>query len=138
MEINLGGIEEVCYKEQRYSYVGNWCEGLAVVKNAKTELYGYINEDYVEQIPCQFKFANDFSEGLGLVYTEKEKYFIDNTGKIALAGLDKYTYVESFKNNRAVVDIDKHNYGYIDRTGKEVIPCQFYKAWAFSEDLAIN
>ena len=137
MEINLGGIKEKDYKEQRYGYVGEFCEGLALVKHQKTELYGYINEEYVEQIPCQFKQANDFSEGLGLVYTDTEKYFIDTTGKIALAGLDKYNHVKPFKNNRAVVDIDKHNFGYIDRTGKEVIPCQFYKAWDFSEDLAI-
>lgn len=50
--------------------------------------------------------------------------------------LPKYTFLGDFKEGLAVVRNRSGLYGYIDKRGKEVIPCQFTNAKSFSEGLA--
>lgn len=53
--------------------------------------------------------------------------------------LGKYDYVENFSEGLAVVCIGDYStgkYGYIDATGKEVIPCKYDRASGFHSGLA--
>lgn len=53
------------------------------------------------------------------------------------AVLPKYSYVNNFHEGLAVVcDAKTDLCGYIDRTGREVIPCQFFVAADFCEGMA--
>ena len=47
----------------------------------KNDFYGYIDKTGKEIIPCQYKSASSFSEGLALVETaDDQKFFIDKSG----------------------------------------------------------
>jgi hypothetical protein len=105
----------------RYRIVNNFSEGLAVadLKRKMTILddYGYIDFKGKIIIPARFAYANDFSEGLAAVAEPSEDL------KIAV-------------RNKTISSIDNIKFGYIDWTGKYVIPQRFYGARSFSEGLA--
>lgn len=90
--------------------------------------------------------AMNFSEGLALVSKcdengENCKYsYIDKTGKTVLELPAKYVSCGSFSDGLAVVSMlftgtgetmQDYRFGYIDITGKEVIPPTFYNAGDF-------
>ncbi len=118
--------------------------GLAKVK--KGEKFGYVDKTGRFVIEARFADAEDFSEGLAAVRTDKSfssledddesavKYgFIDRSGKFVIA--PQFDGVGSFSEGFAVVNVgDK--YGYIDRTGRLVIAARFETAFPFSEGLA--
>ena len=58
-------------------------EDLAAIQNPHSHLYGYINTEGKEVIPCKYKSASDFHEGLALVGTNNGQMIIDkNMNKI--------------------------------------------------------
>lgn len=85
--------------------------------------------------------ASAFSEGLALVTVcdengENCRYsYIDKTGKTVLTLPEKYLAAGSFSDGLAVVaagnEDDGYKWGYIDISGKEVIPLQFANAGDF-------
>jgi hypothetical protein len=86
--------------------------------------YGYINSKGKLVVPCKFEVAENFSNGLGLVYTNGKYGFIDATGAIVIpATLDK---ANSFSNGYAWVSsggtgffIDKQQNRYeVDNVAK--------------------
>ena len=119
----------------------HFSEGLAAVK--KDGRAGYIDTTGKEVIPLRYNQAADFSEGLAKVlkYGEMGQFttnwsFIDKTGKEVLS-LDEYYWGDGifFSEGLAAVKRDG-KYGYVDQTGKEVIPCQYNNMSKFSEGLA--
>lgn len=138
MSYEIGNIMIEDYKEKKYTYIGEVHNGLARVRT-KENLYGYINQNGEEVIPCQFQYAADFSEGLALTLpaSSKQYQFIKPDGSIYMVCPEKYTQIGSFHDGRALIARGKYQYGYMDKTGKEVIPCQFYHACDFGEGLAI-
>ena len=87
-------------------------------KNAD-DLWGYIDKTGQVVIPCQWKGAWEFCEGLALVKDNESKYgYIDKTGLLVIPCQWKYAYI--FKDGLArVVDSDG-NMHYIDNTAKIV------------------
>ena len=82
--INQEGKIIAFSKEYQYEEINNFSNSLAVVKNSQG-LYGYINKEGKEIIPCQFKDADDFSEGLANVTDIDNKiHYIDQQGNIKL------------------------------------------------------
>lgn len=80
--------------------------------------WGFINEKGEVVIPIIHKHANSFSEGFALL---PNRTFIDKTGKVAIT-LDKhYEGVEDFKGGFARI-WRSGLFGYIDRSGKVVVP----------------
>ena len=111
-----------------YLYVDFFSEGLAAVRDEKNDM-GYVNRKGEPVIPAQFKTTRAFSDGLAVVKKTDGTYaYIDKTGKIAIDA-SQYSSVLPFYEGLAMVrSRNTHKAGFIDKTGKEVIPCQY--RWA--------
>jgi hypothetical protein len=102
-------------------------------------------------IEPQFDWAYEFAEGRAEVTLNHKSGFIDTSGKIAVPL--KYDMVWPFHDGLARVrnDIEagtwmtmegerpnyRYQYGFIDRSGNEVIPLQFEEASYFSDGFAM-
>jgi hypothetical protein len=121
--------------KQKFDEAGNFSEGLAVVKI--DDRYGYINKSGDMVIKPQYYGAYRFSDGVALVETGRnrdEHVYINKAGVIVLGKLpydDSYNFCEGM----ALVCTDK-KFGYINKSGKEVIAVQYVDAGNFSSGLA--
>ncbi len=101
----------------RYDSLGNFSDSMLLVKSGN--LYGYVNADGKEVIPCTYSRADDFSEGLAAVRNEKGKtLFIDRTGEVVIKPHD-FDYVWKFEDGTCRVS-HKNKLWEIDRKGKRV------------------
>lgn len=134
---------------------GRFSEGMAWVE--KEGKWGLINKSGEIIIEPQYKYADDFSEGLALVgniITRGANFYgcdfqlINKTGKVVLQ--PQFDYVESFHGGLAIVakrdstipndygiGYQRFMYGVIDKTGKVVIEPQFDSIGNFSEGVAL-
>lgn len=93
----------------------------------------------------QRKYYSDetFSDGLLLVFTQTGDYttnrffFIDPTGNVVLTiDPNQFKNVKPFSEGLAMVTDVKSNSGFIDKTGKLVIPCLYSEAKDFQKGLS--
>ena len=145
----------------KYDKVREFSEGLAVVE--LDGLYGIIDKNGKEIVPALYQEIKDFSEGLAVVKLNDKYGFINRAGKLVTPL--KYNSAESFSNGKAYVEyanrdmyisvagkeykqigdfseglaVVKSNgkYGFIDKTGKEVIPLKYDDAEKFYKATAI-
>jgi len=105
-----------------WAWAGKFSEGLARVRNTEGK-YGFINTSGEVVIPFMYKNAGSFSEGLAWVidrdvisYYDKEAttYYIEKSGEMAIETLG---YCSEFRDGIAETAA-----GYIDKTGKVLIP----------------
>lgn len=93
----IGIVDRNCkittFSKQQYLEINNFHDGLGAVKNPEG-LWGYIDLDGNEVIPCKYEDAFDFSEGLALVVENGIEYFIDKKGikKFQLPMIYKSTF----------------------------------------------
>lgn len=126
-------------------YSGEFSEGLAsftytIDKQTYHTLQGYFDKEGRIAIPPAFNVAYHFSEGLAAVKKDLRWYFIDKEGKVAIALPDHCGDARAFRNGLAPVKLnaelvrDETNnrydhrggqWGYIDRTGKVIIPATY-------------
>ncbi len=128
-EVMQADMEALAKVMPKYSSVSSFSEGLAVVCDKETELYGFIDKKGNEVIPCQYYYISpDFSEGIAVVYkTGDEWSLIDKTGKeIATFGPPyRPGFHDGFHDGlMAIFNTDDDKEGYIDKTGKVVIPAE--------------
>lgn len=127
-------------------------DGLAVVcQNGK---YGFVDKTGKEIVPCKYDDAFIFAEGMAAVKLGTKWGFIDTTGREVVP--PKYDRVSSFSEGMAAVanggelyippedelgEVEYINskWGFIDKTGTEVIPCQYsyVEKFRFQEGVAI-
>ena len=94
-------------------------------------LYGYADKDDNIVIPCQWKDAEEFTEGLAAIKNENGHWgFIDETGSEVIQC--QWFLAIPFKEGMARVINDSIKYGFIDKSGKEIIPC----SWKFADDFS--
>lgn len=107
--------------------------------------YGFIDQTGAEVIAPQYSRAENFSDGLALVYEGNRAHFIDKTGARVSIKMEYPCYVfgTGFHNGLFAVyrerdDLEEPGYycGYVDKAGKEVIPCIYDDIEDFSEGLA--
>ena len=119
----------------KYKIVKGFTEDLAAVQNEKG-LWGYIDKNGNEVIPCKYINAKDFSEDLAAVQNEKGLWgYIDKNGNEVIPC--KYINARNFTEELAAVQNKKGLFGYIDKFGKAVIPFMCIYADDFYNDIAI-
>lgn len=106
-------------------------EGLAPVKLEM--LWGYIDPNGQMAIKPRFWRPGLFSEGLAETnYKDGMRNLIDRTGKVVATAGPYDEKAILFSNGLAVVRLEDC-YGYIDKTGKEIIPLKYFDATHFDE-----
>ena len=136
--INMGFMDKAgkLVIPPRYNDVQPFSEGLAAVM--LEDKYGYIDRSGKMVIPPQFSDAGPFSEGLAAVQidsTGDQEGYIDKSGKLVITGAE-FSVARAFSEGLAAVQGKNEKYGFIDKTGKFVIPPQFLRVGDFSEGLA--
>lgn len=86
----------------------------------------------IDQFRCGYARKNIEIEGLGKIVIGNENNFLDKNLNKFLS--ENFNYVSYFSDCYALVKRDR--FGYIDRSGKVVIECQFEDAGDFKEGLA--
>lgn len=121
----------------KYDFAGDFHEGLALVRlNGKS---GFIDKSGVEVIPCKYDNAHDFHDGLAQVTAGEDFHFIDKSGRKAIC-LSEHgiVYAWDFSEGFAAAICEPGGKrGYIDKTGRLVIPCLFSEAHDFHDGLAM-
>lgn len=121
----------------KYDDANSFHEGLALVKlDGK---FGFIDKTGCEVIPLQYDSAYDFHDGLACVRKQSFYGFIDKSG-LEVLNLAEYGIVvaDSFSEGLAVALSEPGGKrGYIDKTGKFVIPCKYDEASAFHDGCAL-
>ena len=135
--IDKSGKEVIPFK---YTYALDFSEGLAVVK--QNDKWGFIDKNGSIVIPCVFDNPAVFSEGYAAVSKDGKYYIIDKNGKEVFS-LSAYTtgygdaiFHEGFAPVFRKIG-DSHVCGFVDTSGKEVIPCVYTNWPFFSEGLAV-
>lgn len=105
--IQRGGMEYIVMQETfyntKYSYFS--C-GRLLVKNKKG-LYGYLDVDGNVVVPCKYRRAYPFSDGLASVVEKELHYYITPNGRLAFRPSGRmYREAFSFHNGTAVVYVD--------------------------------
>lgn len=117
-------------------------EGLALIReNGK---YGYIDKKGTIIIEPKYDRAFPFRQGLAAVVTGDRVGYVDRTGRMAIPQQYHFdpllTGDPSFFDGRAKV-VKKSGsavtQGFIDKTGREVIPLQAWSVEPFSDGLAL-
>ena len=85
-ETSLDELENLAEALKKYRTVQPFSEGLAIVMDDDTELWGAIDKSGKEVIPCKFRIiTNDFHEGVTFAYPAEEEspcVVIDKKGKV--------------------------------------------------------
>lgn len=143
--------DQVQTKVLNYTVIGNLHEGLAKVKlmnsagNWKTN--GFINTNGELALKSTGSFY-DFHEGLALDSSSSIGYYINKEGKIAFYvpegygpfGVGHLAGSQDFIDGRALISKQGSTYGNvgaIDKTGKIVIPCEYWQISKFLNGYAI-
>jgi len=124
-----------------YSNEANFSEGLAMVREIlgdDTWRSGYIDKTgkFVIEMD-EDRWGGDFHDGIAKVVTPHQTYFIDKTGKKVFELDEKYKYAEDYSEGTWLVNDGEHHMGFIDNTGKTIVPCKYYAYTPFSEGLAM-
>ena len=142
-------------REGKFVYSGMGSEGsyfsdglMPMLKNGK---WGFVNKYFQFAIEPKFDWVYEFSEGRAEVTLNHKSGFIDTSGNIVIPL--KYDMVWPFHDGLARVrrDIEvgkvmtvegeqpdyRYQYGYVDRSGNEMIALQFEDATYFSDGYAL-
>lgn len=127
--------KEITPTEERIKRMAREAGWLWPCKDANGK-YGFKNTDGEVKIPCQWKEAWPFREGIAVVISANNKYgLIDKMGN-TITPCKWEVAPTGFKEGVRPVKDENGLYGYIDKNGREIIPCQWKDAWSFSEGLA--
>ena len=95
--------------------------------------FSYINRNGEQIISAIYDFANNFSEGLAVVEIRQLIPVVKNSDG---GNVVKQIYEWDYKYANIAYESEKKYYGYIDKTGKQIIPAVYNYAGDFSEGLA--
>lgn len=124
--------------EKEFNTAFSFSEGLASVYDNEEDCWGYIDKTGKLVIKLdQGVSGRSFSEGLAMIHHWGTPIgYIDKTGKLVIKFEEnEYKDANPFHEGRARVWDGEHD-GFIDTTGKLVIPCLYSCAENFSEGLA--
>lgn len=98
---------------------GSYVEGmmLVTINYPEGRKKGFVNEDGVEVVKCEYSDTKDFSEGFAAVQKDGLWGFVNLEGKEVIPCT--YSSVESFQNGKASVHLSGERF-YIDQKGKRL------------------
>ncbi len=114
-----------------YDDIGRFRDHRLAVK--RDGMWGFVNEDGVEVIPCQYKRYKDFNEGFAAVQLGINWGIIDKYGDVQVEF--KFKKLGSFYNGLAWASHHK-GMGYIDFDGHFVIIPKYDKVFDFENNVA--
>ncbi|HVI42246.1 MAG TPA: WG repeat-containing protein [Anaerovoracaceae bacterium] len=85
--------------------------------------HGYISENGKVLVPAIYDYTSPFSEGIGILWKDGKVAFVNTKGKL----ITKFVYdnAQYFHEGLGGFMKGDANWGYIDKTGKEVIPATY-------------
>lgn len=124
--------------EAKYEQAKNFREDVAAVK--LNDKWGIIDKRGKIVINFIYDDAQEFKEGLMPVQRDSKWSFVNHSG--GLITPLQYASVEPFKEGLAKVSMKKSNvtiplYGLIDKSGKEILPCNFITIGDFAGGKAL-
>ena len=129
IEVTMEVLEALAKVMPKYNEVYSFSEGLAAVSDSETHLYGFIDKMGNEVIPCQYNYIyHGFKDGIAVVSKSgDDRTLIDKKCK-EIASFN-YPFCGEFQDGlmpfmEETAEYD-YNEGYLDMTGKVVIPADF-------------
>ncbi|QFT89509.1 Anti-sigma-V factor RsiV [Bacillus sp. THAF10] len=125
--------------EKKYDYISPYQGGRAVYQETKndTTRYGYLDLNGRVAIPARYLNVYDFNTGKGLVQVREDQYaLLDSTG----SQLQTFPYQQMNGLSEGLLSFKKtyqDKAGYVDETGKVIIPPQFGMALPFQGGRAV-
>ena len=86
-------------------------------------LYGYVNEQGVEQIPVEYEYIYSFENGITIAKKDGRYGAVDLENNIVIPFGLPYAEVRGFRNGRAAVKDHHGKWGVIDTKGNLIVPC---------------
>ena len=86
-------------------------------------LYGYVNEQGVEQIPIEYEHIYSFEDGITIAKRDGRYGAVDLENNIVIPFGLPYAEVRGFRNGRAAVKDHHGKWGVIDTKGNLIVPC---------------
>jgi len=119
--------------------IDEFVNGIAIVfKNTPEEefekKFGFIDRRGNFLTEYEFFDVTPFSNGLGYVWNNKERGYLNSTGAMAIPLPDGIAGYE-FSNGYAAVSNPKYKVGYIDTLGNEILGFKYDEPGMFSEGL---
>lgn len=104
----------------------------------RNERFGFLDKEFNKKIPCIFLEADWFYDDAAIIkITDELIGFVTTSGKIiAFHNKSDYECIRRFSEGLAPVKDLLGKWGFIDKNGKEVIPCKYTEVDNFSEGLA--
>lgn len=115
-----------------YDGAGDFHDGAAVVLSGS--LRGIVNQRGLEVTSPQYEKISAFSDGLAKVRHKGQISYIDATGKIVIP--PRLTEGGAFKNGIAAAGLTHWTRGFVDKSGREIVPMQYDRVEVFHEGLA--
>ncbi len=112
---------------------------------AKNGRWGYINIKGEIIIPTKFQKCLQFTDNLAVVFDDESKqyYFLNVKGERVKAELPKFTINGGYYSNGnslfadGLLAVENGKWGYLNNSGKLVIPVQYIEASVFNSGYAI-
>ena len=131
----------------QYKEAGFFKEGLATFR--VDSLYGFIDTTGKIVLPAKYYYAEFFSDGLAYIenghWNNKDFFwgFIDKKGKMIIRNKGFFPHAGFFQDGMTIVDYRDSRggegdgtYGYMNKTGKIVLPIKYWSASSFTEGVA--
>jgi hypothetical protein len=101
------------------------------------DLYGYIDRRGTAVLNFAYKFGGNFDGGLSYILKDEGFAFIDSKGKRHI-NIPQFDLVGDFSGELAPVRRTQNlRWGYIDRSGRLVVPAVFFEAFTHFRGLAL-
>ena len=128
-EVTQVDMEALAKVMPKYNFFSSFSEGLAVVCDKETDLYGFIDKKGNEVLPCQYyDVLCVFSEGIAVVSKDGDGWsLIDKKGQeiVSFDNQIRPGFQVSFQDGMmAIFNYEDEKEGYIDKAGKVVVPAE--------------
>ena len=108
----------------KYHLLNGFSEGLCIIRDSETGLYGFINYNGEIEIPIEYTHVEDFSNGTAKVYKEKVTFYINKKN-------EKILQKKEIKNIEYEIFIDEKTKleGLKKIDGEILIPAEYQNLW---------